>query len=59
MTEASDVDYDDLFAKHKTLYCLRHQKLGEQKPHMLGLEEHLRTCWEEALRPMIEQLHSH
>ena len=45
-----------MFAKHKTLYYLNHKKASEDLPHKLDLRKHLDNCWEEALRPMINQL---
>jgi len=58
-TEASDVEYDDLFARSQALYYRKHDKLSAAKPHGLPLREELDSCWEEVLQPMIERLHAH
>lgn len=57
ITEASDVDFDDLFLKNQRIYFMKHAQLSEEKPHQLELQEHFASCWEDFLRPMIALLH--
>jgi hypothetical protein len=58
VTDATDVDFDDLFVKHKTMYYIKHKKLSEEPPHNLELMKHLDDCWEKSLCPMIEKMNA-
>lgn len=56
VTQDSDVSWEDLYAKNKDIYFVRHKKLSESTPHKLGIHACF-TSWEtEFLFPMIKAL---